>query len=511
MPYARLTALIALALALALLGSCNFQQVNRTLVPASAVATLDHKSPFLKAHLRDGTMYVLGQWNVDSTSNRIQGTGALLGVNRDTLQQGLLSIGVASVALFETNVVRGSGAKTALTVMTGITAAVAGFCLTNPKACFGSCPTFYIADSTGQHLQAEGFSASIAPALEATDLDALWHAQGTSRTFDVQMKNEAFETHVVRHVDVLAVPRPKNGRVVVDDGGTFHAATAITAPVMCRGAEGDCLPAVRNFDGEYRLSTTDSTDLAAREVVELSFPTRSGQQGLILATRQSLLSTFVLYQGLAYLGTEAAPLLARLDAGIESPMVAGIGKVLGRIEVQVPDAEGGWITVGMVGETGPLATDTKVVPLPVQHGTTRVRLRMTQGLWRLDWIALANLAPAAAAVRLEPTVVMRDGRKNMVALATFRSRSAAVTSMPGDEYTLRYQLPAPPKSLELFLEARGYYLEWMRQEWLAEEDHGKATRFLLDPAAMMRALAPAYKSQEAEMDAIFWGSAYVRH
>lgn len=507
MRHARVTALLALAL----VGSCNYQQVTRTLVPASAVSTLDHNSPFLKAHLRNGTMYVLEHWSVDSTSNRVKGSGALLGANRDTLQQGLLSIAVDSVALFETNLVRGSGAKAAVTIMTGLTVAVAGYCLTNPKACFGSCPTFYIADSTGQHLQAEGFSASIAPALEATDLDALWHAQGASRTFDVQMKNEAFETHVVRHVDLLAVPRPKNGRVVVDDRGSFHAATAITSPVMCQGVEGDCLAGVRNFDGNYRLSTADSSDLAAREVLELSFPTRSGPQGLILATRQSLLSTYLFYQGLAYLGTQAAPLLARLDDGGESPQIPVIGKILGRIEVQVPDTNGGWVTVGMVGETGPLATDTKVVPLPVQQGTTRVRLRMTQGLWRVDWVALADLAPAATAVRLEPTVVMRDGQENSVALATFRSRSAAVTTLPGDAYTLRYRLPAAPASLELFLEARGYYLEWMRQEWLAEEDHAKAARFLLDPASMMRALAPAYKAQEAEMDEIFWGSTYVRN
>jgi hypothetical protein len=61
---------------------------------------------------------------------------------------------------------------TALTVFTGITAATTIYCVTNPKACFRSCPTFYISDGDSLRLKAEGFLSSIAPSLEATDVDA---------------------------------------------------------------------------------------------------------------------------------------------------------------------------------------------------------------------------------------------------------------------------------------------------------------------------------------------------
>jgi hypothetical protein len=51
----------------------------------------------------------------------------------------------------------------------------------------------------------------------------------------------------------------------------------------------------------------------------------------------------------------------------------------------------------------------------------------------------------------------------------------------------------------------------MRQEWLAEQNAIAALRLVADPAGTLRALAPAYKRQEPEMERLFWGSRYVRN
>jgi hypothetical protein len=75
---------------------------------------------------------------------------------------------------------------------------------------------------------------------------------------------------------------------------------------------------------------------------------------------------------------------------------------------------------------------------------------------------------------------------------------------------LVYHLPEDFRQRELFLEARGYYLEWMREEWLAEENLGRAAALFIDPAGAMRAMAPEFKRREAEMETAFWGSKYVR-
>ena len=86
----------------------------------------------------------------------------------------------------------------------------------------------------------------------------------------------------------------------------------------------------------------------------------------------------------------------------------------------------------------------------------------------------------------------------------------SVTTSPGDAYVLSYELPADFEHLELFLDSRGYYLEWMRDEWVAQEDPVHALRFFADPRAALREMAPEFKRTEASLETQFWGSRYVR-
>jgi hypothetical protein len=135
---------------------------------------------------------------------------------------------------------------------------------------------------------------------------------------------------------------------------------------------------------------------------------------------------------------------------------------------------------------------------------------LTKGLWRLDWVALASLGARVEPIRLAPSLVRRAGTIDSLATRSLSGGSEPLTTYPGDAFDLEYDLPAHPERYEYFLEARGYYLEWMRREWVAEENLRAAQRLLLDPAAMLRTLAPAYKKQEPSMEEAFWKSRYVQ-
>jgi hypothetical protein len=367
-----------------------------------------------------------------------------------------------------------------------VTGAIAAICATNPKACFGSCPTFYAPDSSGgEVLAAEGFSASIAPALEATDVDMLYFARPKGKDLTLRLTNEALETHFIRYADVLAVPKPPSGHVFVTPDGVFRETTEITEPAHCQAAEGDCRQAVLAYDHHERWSSADSTDLATREVIDLDFDRiPDGELGVVVTSRQTLMTTYLIYQALAYLGSAATHVLAT----IEKDGAEGFSKLLGQIEVLVPDGAGGWTVQGSTGETGPIAADTKVIPIPrVNH----VRLRLTRGLWRIDWVALAQLGAVANPVRIAASGV-----------------KFPLTTLPGDSYQLHYQVP---EGSEIFLESRGYYLEWMRQSWMAEENPIMAARLALDPAGLLKEVAPVYHRQEATADRLFWQSRYATH
>ena len=83
-------------------------------------------------------------------------------------------------------------------------------------------------------------------------------------------------------------------------------------------------------------------------------------------------------------------------------------------------------------------------------------------------------------------------------------------TLPGDEYTLVYDLPDNFGELELFLDSRGYYIEWMREEWLRDEDPARAAMMFFEPEKALRVLAPEFKRREARMEKIFWSSRYAR-
>ena len=504
---------LALAVGLTALSGCP-KKLERSLVAPEQAHTLDHDSPYLKVHMRDGGLYVLTEWSVDEGRRLVTGAGDRFDARRAVIASGPMAVPIRDVVLFETNVVRRSGVVGAMAVVTGVSLAVTAACLANPKACFGSCPTFYVAseDGGGEALAAEGFSASIAPSLEARDVDHLFRARRDRRELVVRLTNEAYETHVIRYARVVAATPPAGGRVLADRDGHLVAASRLEPPRACRAAEGDCRAAVAAMDGVERASRTDGHDLGSREVIELEFAAGAaavGERGLVIGARQTFLTTYLFYQALAWLGTSAGSALAALERG-GGRMADGsidMRDVLGGIEVEVERAPGRFERVGVFDETGPLAADVQVVRLPAGTGE-RVRLRVTRGHYRLDMIALAALEPGPVrAVELEPIAVERRGQPDRAALAALRGGPRQLVTLPGDEYLVRYRLPDGPR--ELFLASRGYYLEWMRDEWVAEESRARAALFLLQPRLALRLLAPAFREVEDRMEEMFWKSRYA--
>ncbi len=503
--------LVAMAL-IASLAGCH-----RVLTPElhrpGDVPSAPEELPFLKAHLKSGELYVLDSWRVRADGRRLEGTGALYSVGRERVSQGPVSIDVDEVALFETNhpdSVHAFGTSL-LGLMTTVAGAVTAYCVSDPKACFGSCPTFYVEGGDRDRPAAEGFSSSFARVLEARDIDALPGARGPGRRFALTMRNEALETHAVRRVRLLVARRPAGGRILAGSDGKLYAATSFTRPTACRGDEGCCLGAVATRGGTERFSPADPHDLATREVVELEFAPVTGRLGLVLTARQTLLSTHLFYQSMAYFGSRAGDYLARLERG--GPALAsratGMARALGGIEIEVSEHGGRWRSVGSFDEAGPIASDVQVIPFEATgRGPLRIRLRQAKGHWRIDQVALAQLGARVGPQGLEPTAVERGATPDPRALAVLRDPDRHLITFPGDTYRLVFDLPEARDRYELFLETEGYYYEWMREEWLAEENAEMASLVVLDPAEALRRMAGPFKRHEPGLERAFWTSRF---
>ncbi len=95
---------------------------------------------------------------------------------------------------------------------------VAIACAIDPK-CFGSCPTYY-SDSAGTPvLEAEGFSYSIAPLFESRDVDRLRARPTGDGTLRLEVRNEAFETHFINHLELLEATHAPGELVAPDPRG----------------------------------------------------------------------------------------------------------------------------------------------------------------------------------------------------------------------------------------------------------------------------------------------------
>ena len=135
---------------------------------------------------------------------------------------------------------------------------------------------------------------------------------------------------------------------------------------------------------------------------------------------------------------------------------------------------------------------------------------MTQGFWRIDRVALVRLGEHVQPLRLDPQSVISLGNEEIDVGKQWDMSARPLTLLPGDAYSLTYQLPENPASFELFMESKGYYLEWIRTEWLAEENPTKVAQLFTDPDEFLRRIAPEFKRVEPDMERAFWNSRYER-
>jgi len=184
---------------------------------------------------------------------------------------------------------------------------------------------------------------------------------------------------------------------------------------------------------------------------------------------------------------------------------------MGGIEVLTQDSTGEWKVSGIIDEQGPLAVDLHLIHLKMNtNKNLKVRLRMTKGNWRIDYIALALNLKNVEPIYIKPYSVLKDGSTDKSALDKLCDSTKVLTTLPGDIYTVNYKIPAISNMYELFLKSRGYYLEWIRREWIKEENQTYIWQILFDPKAALTRLAPEFKAVEGSMEKSFWRSRYAK-
>ncbi len=520
---------LAILLATSSMYTCNnYQALRKSYTNANALLYAkekSHKHLFLKAHMKNGDVFIFeDKWEIDTTSRQIQGKGVRYDLNREQIAAGAISVPIDSVVIFETN--RNfpdpdTLIAPTLTLLFIGNAIITFSCLSNPKACFGSCPTFYLNESSNLHYaDAEGFSQAICPSLEAQDIDALNTTVCGEETFLLTMKNEALETHCVKDVKLLAYPRKNNERIFHTANDDFYLCHTIYPLTHAYGQEGEITKLLAKADHTERSSLANEENINSKEEIFLTFDNveKQDQLGLILSFRQTLMTTYFFYETLDYMGDQAGNFLAFMEREaqkkkerVENLLENSIKRELGNIEIYLWDEQQkNWIHQGALYELGPIAVNTQITPLSAKAfgESIKIKLVMTEGLWRLDYAALAGISQKIEPLEVKPDSISNHGNSDQNAWAKIQNPNEYLITMPGDVYQFHFTMPKSPANTEweLFLYSQGYYWEWIRAQWAQDNNLPKLYELLLNPKKYLQEETPKYKQYEQEMEQIFWNS-----
>lgn len=490
----------------------NYQDANAMLHNTERM----QERPFLKAHLKNGDVCIFkNQWQYNPEAELIEGMATRYDFNRNLLKEGLQQLPVDSIVIFETNrqledTQNGELATLGLLAMVNTTFNL--LCLSNPKACYGSCPTFYFDENQSFHYsRAEGFSSAIAPSMEYSDIDALNVGAQATDTFKLVMKNEALETHCVKELTLLAAPHQPGEQVYHAAGNKFYRCQGFLPARTALAAEGDVSHLLAAADYEERFSLADAQNLNSREAIILEFdnPQALKKLGLVAGFRQTLMTTYLIYSALGYMGDEVSDVFAKIekDQDLGSVINGGLKTELGEVEIYLFDSKRNtWTFQGSFYETGPIAVNQQLLALntTARSGPLKLKVVLNKGLWRLDYLALTEIVDTVEPIQLKPEL---PGKAHARARANLADPDRYLVSMPGEAYHFNFHLPEGPQNeYDLFLNSRGYYLEWMRENWFKQKDLLKLRQMIKNPEAYLKSEAAEYKFYEATMEDQFWSS-----
>jgi hypothetical protein len=483
----------------------------------NAVKSLPDDITYLKAHHKNGALTVFtNDWFVDHEKKLVTGVGKTYDYKRQPLTYGQTVLEIDSIAIFETNrklknsEIKGIGA---LTILTSINTAIGLYCLTNPKACFGSCPTFYVNDHDIIHnANAEGFSNAIAPSMAYADIDALNVTSNAGETFELFMKNEALETHCVENVELLAV-EASEGNILHGVDQKFYASSNSSMPLLATGPEGDILALISEYDLNERFSLADENNLSSKEELYFTFDNKDLKQdfGLLVGFRQTLMTTYFIYGAMGYMGDKVGKYFAEIERNGNAidQLKNGIKKELGNLQVFLWSEETNeWMDQGGFYETGPIAVNQQVLKLAYDFSDSKeikIKIVLNKGLWRIDNVALASIEKEVEPIVLKPKELTKNQKGNAVK-QNFPKSNETLISMPGDEFKFSFSIPNQGKQYSLFLKSKGYYLEWMRESWIKDKDLFALRQMLVNPKKYLKKQAADFKVYEQTMEEVFWGS-----
>jgi hypothetical protein len=494
-------------------GSKQIESIDRNRFDPGRLETIT--SP-VKAHLTDGSV-ILFDGGCTASNGKISGLGKKYNLVRGNQPDaGQISVPLDSLIALESVTKEWGDAGFFFGSIPPVLVGLTGLAV----AIFGSCPTVYTGEGPDRRLEAECFSYGITKSLQCDDLDRLEYGKSFAGRYSLTVTNEALETHYINRMALMTVDHPDSVEAIPspDNKVLLFGKQAVLLKAENRYGD-DVLPLVQKRDGlAYQSGESMVAELSrrmTRDWIDLTVrvPGNAKKAVLALRFRNTLMNTVLLYD--VMLGSRGFRAVDWIQSGVGYPfgalrMRSWYHRHFG-MDVEMYDGVR-FNKMTHIADTGPIAWHQEAVELPrAGMDTARIRLSFLPDNAAIDWIGVSFDDCRDARIRTIPCALIRDRAGRPMDALTERIRDdddAFMITYPGDLFRLEYVTEEPPEGLSrsYFLRSRGFYIEWIRREWL--ENPPEAGPFAMNDAAILKT-AGLWLGKKDRYERDFFGSRFA--
>lgn len=477
-----------------------------------------------KVHLYDGSMIVFAD-GFTMTETNVEGTGIRYDLSRQKKRpiQTIPKDSVAFIEYYEIKMQTGpflAGLGAPLLFLAAIQNEDIH------KAFFGCCPTVYSLHEGQYMLEAECFSYSISPRIEAYDLDRVDHGQITDGTLYLNVRNEALETHYINQMKIIVVEHseeyesfPLNrpfletkDRIIL-----FGRETPLLEATSKTGRHVTHLLAGR--DSEWY----ESDSLLLEEIqynvekdwldIHTAVPPDAEKMVVALRFRNTLFYTVEFYDVL--LDGFGAHAVDWMGVNMHDPLYLlqlykWYQKYYG-IQVELW-SDNKIKAKEFIDDSGPLAWRQVAFELPVpDENSAKIRLNFLPDNVMIDWVGISYDSPTAFAQHQVECSEIRDVRREGGELSPAMLQNnddRYFITQPAESYQLTFPVGEEPAGQKrtYFMHSRGYYIEWIRRDWFEQQrDNENTFVFQMDESSIRQA-AQQWIAKKGEFETLFFNS-----
>jgi len=494
--------------------------VEHNLTETANYTVIDHPT---KVYFKDMSVAIF-QNGLEIKHNIIRGRGLLYSFDRQYHKSDSIFVpldSVVAMTYYEKYQSPGSGFANFLHGLYGIIfTPLSIYCISCPKCCFGSCPTVYdLRDSTGLPV-AELFSYNISRFFQEYDLDRLLTSPDESQSLRLRLTNEALETHYIDLFQVLKVTHPPGTAALPTPSGTIKIIDKFYPPRSAVRPDGqDITFLIRDSDtltyrtGDKFAERVGATKPADWLDMEFEFEAEISEFNMVFRLRNTLLTTLLFYDlVLGQQGVEAISWTARMQNDyFYARLFTELYKQYGGIRFYVLHA-GEWVKVAEAGDIGPIAWKDLAVPihLPALQSHVTVRIEFFPDNILIDQVRAGLAANVIDGVpQIVPPLAITDNRgakrDDLIDRLATSDQEYVVTS-PGEYFELTY----PPDrftdgELTYFIRSKGYYIEWLRGDWIRNSPSDQSMSFL-NQKYVLQYISDCWQKERPLLESAFFNS-----